>query len=271
MPEPWRLISDPPLPGAANMARDEAILAAVAAGQAPPTLRLYGWARPCLSLGRFQAAAVVDEAACARDGADWLRRPTGGRAVLHADELTYSLAAPEAALGGGSVAATHQRIALALQRAFTGLGLAVERAVTRREPGGAGGRPGACFAASARDELCVAGRKLVGSAQRRLDGALLEHGAIPLAGDPGRIARYLHGLDETDAATLRTRATTLAACLGQAVSPATVRAALAAGFAAEFGVALQPGTLSPWECEQAQRLSRTRYRQDAWNRSARAE
>ena len=90
----WRLIVDGDLPGALNMARDVAILEAVSDGESPPTLRLYGWNPPCLTLGRHQGVEAADLEFCSTEGIDVVRRPTGGRALLHHLELTYALVAP---------------------------------------------------------------------------------------------------------------------------------------------------------------------------------
>src|SRR6266446_9184337 len=95
----WRLLVDAPAGGAWNMAVDEVLLDGVAAGSTPPTLRFYEWAPPCLSLGYFQAFEVVDVAGCRSLGVDVVRRPTGGRAILHDRELTYSVALPLSLLG----------------------------------------------------------------------------------------------------------------------------------------------------------------------------
>src|SRR3989440_12933515 len=101
MSEPWRLRLDPPVAGARNMALDEELLDAVAAGTSPPTLRFYGWSPPCLSLGYFQPPELVDLEACARFHVDVVRRPTGGRAILHDRRLPHHLSPPPAAPGGG--------------------------------------------------------------------------------------------------------------------------------------------------------------------------
>ncbi|HLM68541.1 MAG TPA: hypothetical protein VK358_13475, partial [Longimicrobium sp.] len=96
---PWRLLDTPPAPGAWNMAVDEALAQSVRAGE-PPVLRVYRWSPPCLSLGRNQPSGGYDRDEIRRRGLDVVRRPTGGRAVLHHRELTYSVAAAEGVLGG---------------------------------------------------------------------------------------------------------------------------------------------------------------------------
>src|SRR5256885_6330533 len=113
----WRLLLDPPAEGAWNMAVDEVLLDGVAAGSSPPTIRFYAWAPPCLSLGYFQSFDVVDIAGCASLGVDVVRRPTGGRAILHDRELTYSVALPLSLLGNDAgVLPSYRRLSQALTR-----------------------------------------------------------------------------------------------------------------------------------------------------------
>ncbi len=174
----WRLLYDPPQPGEINMRRDQEILAEVAAAAAPPTLRLYSWAPPALSLGRFQKAEeVADVQACRRLGIDIVRRPTGGRAVLHDRELTYSLAIPDRrSLVPAGVVPAYRFISGALLDAFARLG--VEAQLSSEKSQGAGLAPGSCFDSPSAYELHVRGKKVVGSAQMRREGMLLQHGSI---------------------------------------------------------------------------------------------
>ncbi|MDP2232400.1 MAG: lipoate--protein ligase family protein, partial [Actinomycetota bacterium] len=119
MGEPWRLLSaDGPKDGAWNMAVDRAIQLACAAGAAPPTLRLYTWARPTVTLGRFQPASSVQADACGRYGVGVVRRFTGGRGVLHDDEVTYSIVAsvPDGVPRG--VAASYRYLCTGLTEAY---------------------------------------------------------------------------------------------------------------------------------------------------------
>lgn len=176
----WRLIHDSPLPGETNMRRDLEILAEVASAASPPTLRLYSWAPPALSLGRFQKAAeVADVEACRRLGIDIVHRPTGGRAVLHDQELTYSLLLPDRRnfIPAGVVPA-YRFISGALLDAFGRLG--IEAQLSPGTMRGAGPAPGSCFDSPSAYELHVRGKKVVGSAQMRRDGVLLQHGSILL-------------------------------------------------------------------------------------------
>src|SRR5947207_1884534 len=164
------------------MAADEAMLDAVAAG-ASPVLRLYRWVRPAVSLGRFQPDDDVDAAACARHGVDVVRRPTGGRGLLHGADLTYAVAMPLPPGAAGGVDAVYELLAGAL---IAGLASIDVSAAIARHDGPAGP---VCFAAQQGADLRVDDRKLCGSAQVRRDGAVLQHGSILLTRLP---------FDETD-------------------------------------------------------------------------
>ncbi len=149
-------------------------------------LRLYEWSRPTLSFGRNQRARdAYDEAHIRAGGFDLVRRPTGGRAVLHDQELTYSVVLPLRAHGG--LREAYRRINEGLVAGLRSLGVPAEMsgAVGPNLPPEAG----ACFAAPAEGEVVVAGRKLVGSAQARVEGSLLQHGSLLLRGDQDRVLR----------------------------------------------------------------------------------
>jgi lipoate-protein ligase A len=191
----WRLVVDGDLRGARNMARDVAMLEAVADGEAPPTVRLYGWKPPCLSLGRHQGIEAADLEFCRAEGIDVVRRPTGGRALLHHLELTYAVIAPlsEGPLPRGLQEA-YRTICAALVRAVRTLGVDAELTggeVNLQLPNPKTTIP--CFEAPAGGEVVVAGRKLIGSAMRAHGGAILQHGAILLDWD-GRLQAGAMGL-----------------------------------------------------------------------------
>lgn len=176
-PLPGRRLDDGALPGAENMARDEALLELRAA----PTLRFYRWARPTLSLGYFQPAADLPLAAVRARGCEVVRRPTGGKAILHEHELTYALCAPEeGALAGGPAAAmraVHEALAAELGRqAGATVSLREGPPLLSDAPGSAW-----CFEDSSPLDLALGGRKLLGSAARRRGGWILFHGSLVLA------------------------------------------------------------------------------------------
>ena len=127
-PDDWRLLPYSVADGRMNMAIDEAIAEAVAAGESGPTLRFYGWTPACLSLGFRQPWDDIDLDQLEEQGWDWVRRPTGGRAILHTDELTYVVVAPdsEPRMAGG-VRPSYKRLSLALQVGLKRLGLDAQR------------------------------------------------------------------------------------------------------------------------------------------------
>ena len=210
---PWHLVLDPTgRAGAEHMAIDETLLGdAARTGRA--FLRLYRWNPPCLSFGRNEPAlARYDRAAIGRRGIAVVRRPTGGRAVWHEHELTYAVAAPVTAFGslGETYCALHEQLAAALRV----LGVAASLAPVRVRPGRLG--DGACFAVPAGGEVVVRGRKIIGSAQLRRDGAFLQHGSILLDGSQDAVRALTRG--RADGMAAERGETTLARELGRPVT-----------------------------------------------------
>ena len=225
------------------MAADLAIAEAVAVGRLPPTLRLYAWTPAAVSIGLHQdAERACDLAACRAAGWDVVRRPTGGRAVLHAtDELTYAVVLPLAQAPEG-VRAAYAWIGAALVTAYRALGVDAALAEGRRLTA----RSGACFDAPAAHEVVCGGRKLAGSAQLRRAGFLLQHGSLPMRVDAVLHARLL-GLGPDAAGVLAERAAGLAdVCPGS--TRADLERAVVHGFAQALGVRFEdagPGAGAP--------------------------
>lgn len=243
------------------MATDEAILHAVAAGQVPPTLRLYAWEPPCLSLGRAQQVADVDLQALRSAGYDLVRRPTGGKAILHTDELTYSVVAPEIdPRVAGGIVESYRRLSAALVYGLEQLGVpdvaADQKAQGHRIEGPV------CFEAPSDYEITAGGRKLTGSAQMRAQSAVLQHGALPLHGDIARICPLLAA--HPDLAHVRARATTVADASGKTITWDEAAEAIAAGFATTLNIHLKPSTLSEEELAWADELRTQKYAADVW-------
>lgn len=262
----WRLIVDGEADGATNMAVDEAIMASVVQGASPPTLRFYAWSPPCLSLGRSQPLTDVDQAACRAAGVDVVRRPTGGGAILHTDELTYSVAVLQSdARAAGGVLESYRRLSEGLLAGLWVLGVDAEQAAGQRE--GAKRHAPVCFEVPSAYEIVVDGCKLVGSAQWRGRGGVLQHGSLPLEGDLGRIVDYLafsQAERERQRQAVRARATTLEEALGSALPFDLVAQALAQGFGRVLRVKLVPGRLSEDERSLAAELRRERYTASRW-------
>jgi lipoate-protein ligase A len=259
----WRLLRSAPANGATNMAVDEAILRAVVAGRVPPTLRLYTWQPPCLSLGRAQPLADVDVRAVRASGFDLVRRPTGGRAILHIDELTYSVVAPqEDPRVAEGIVESYRRLSAGLVRGLERLGvtdLVADQRVQDRRPEGP-----VCFEVPSDYEITIGGRKLVGSAQMRAQGAVLQHGALPLYGDIARVCPLLSA--HPDPTRVRARATTVEEALGRSATWDEAADALAAGFAQALNLRLEPGVLTDQERLWADELRAERYATDGWGR-----
>lgn len=260
-PEPIRLLVDRAQPGARNMAVDEALLRECGAGGSV-ALRFYAWEPACLSFGRNQLArGAYDPEAVARRGADVVRRPTGGRAVFHARELTYAVAAPADAWG--SLREAYCRINRALAAGLRELGVPVACAAGREGGRAPGPDARACFRDPLPGEVVAGGRKLVGSAQWRDGGALLQHGSILLHDDQ----RSIDGFREVSARDSDPESPTGAACLAEFLDPLPptpdlVRA-LATGFTAEFERPMEPADLTPAEADRVERLV-SRYSDPAW-------
>ncbi|MDE0430696.1 MAG: biotin/lipoate A/B protein ligase family protein [Caldilineaceae bacterium] len=275
MPSPhWRLIiEESPRSGAANMALDEAIAEAAADGAVPPSLRFYRWHLPTVSLGRHQKAADVDEAQLATRGYDLVRRTTGGRAILHSDELTYSVAGPVTdPLMAGGVMDAYLRFSNALLSGLEVLGLVANKAGARtRTPRDLSA---VCFEAPSAYEITAGGLKLMGSAQSRRKGYVLQHGSLPLWGDITRLVDVL-AVSPAEKERLRHQlprlATTLAEALevphdSESLAFQRVAAAMAEGFASALEIDLQPGTISARELRRSAELIRTRFADPAWTR-----
>lgn len=259
----WRLIYDCPTPGVHNMAIDEALLTCCS-GQ--PVLRLYAWEPFCLSLGYGQRSADVDLERLAARGWDIVRRPSGGRAILHGDELTYSVILPAGhPLTAGGVIPSYRRLSRALLAGLNRMGVAPE---SNTRAGRAESGP-VCFEMPSHYEITAAGRKLVGSAQLRREVGVLQHGSLPLCGDIGRICDVLRYPDEMARQVaqqlVRAHATTLQAVLGGAECRWEAAAeAIAEGFAEAFAVEFERSDLSQSERQEAVRLAREVYSSSAW-------
>lgn len=269
----WRLIYSPFADGPTNMAVDDAILHAVAQGESPPTLRLYGWSPPCLSLGYAQRAADVDIERLATLGYGLVRRPTGGRAILHTDELTYAVIAPmdEPRVTGG-VLESYQRLSAALLAGLhhLGLGVRADRTQARHETVESGP---VCFEVPSNYEITVGtaaeARKLLGSAQVRKQGVVLQHGTLPLWGDLGRICDVLvfadEGARQQARARLHRRAATVAEVLGLAISWEQAAHSVARGFADVLQLHLREAALTDQEESLSRQLRQEKYATAAWN------
>ncbi|NLX09754.1 MAG: lipoate--protein ligase family protein [Chloroflexi bacterium] len=264
----WRLLLTGTADGATNMAVDQAILEAVAAGRASPTLRFYAWEPACLSLGYTQPLADIDCARLTAQGRDLVRRMTGGRAILHTDELTYSVALPgDHPLVAGGIVESYRRLSQALMNGLETFGASVQAdRMTRANPDSKGP---VCFEVPSHYEMTANGRKLVGSAQVRKFGGVLQHGSLPLVGDISRICEALiFESDEQRQHTrerVRQRAATLESVLDRAITWEQAAETIADSFRQTFDLVLEPGALTPEEQTRAAELRAEQYATPDWN------
>jgi lipoate-protein ligase A len=251
----WHLLLTEPLSGAENMALDEALLQRARTRHAY-VMRVYAWAAPTLSLGRNQRAlGVYDRTIATRRAVSLVRRLTGGRAVLHHREVTYSVTGP--ANGDVTLRGTYNGINRILLSALRLLGveaaLAGASARTFPVPGSA-----PCFELSAPGEVVLHDRKLVGSAQLREDGAFLQHGSILIDDDQGRVAELA-----TVPVPAPTPAATLREALGRAPSLYEVADALFAAVRTNADAAATPLVVDD-DLSRSMRAAQARYTDDSW-------
>ncbi len=258
----WRFLDTGARDGATNMAIDEALLLGVQRGSSRPTVRVYAWDPPTVSTGHSQRAEdELDLAACGRAGVGVVRRPTGGRAVLHAGELTYSVTGPSCVPPlGGTIMESYRAVALGLIAALRSLGVDAEfERVATEARGREGGASPPCFVSAGRFEIVVGGRKLVGSAQRRAEGAVLQHGSLLLDGTHAGLADLVHARNERERAVLRrsleSKTTDLSTILGRGVAFDEIAPAIRGGFGEAWGIELAEGPLTEPEMEEAQHLA----------------
>lgn len=254
-PSLWRVLVDAEGSGPTNMAADHAVARALRPGEG--VLRFYGWARPTVSFGRNEPArGLYDPGAAEREGVRFVRRPTGGRAVLHDDELTYAVAAPLRAWGG--LRDAYRAINRGLVRGLRDLGVRAELA----GPSEVGELPlsaGPCFQRPSEGEVVAEGGKLVGSAQARIGKSLLQHGSLILGGSQDPLAR----IGPEAAAEAGAPPTSVVGLLGRRPSVGDLVEALVTGLEAELGGRWERDRSRPEE-RRAERELEGRYRSPEW-------
>lgn len=264
----WRLVNSGCHAGAMNMAVDEAIALAMAEGTVPPTVRFYGWTPACLSLGYAQRASEVEWDVCTAKGIDVVRRPTGGRAILHDREVTYSIiAAEDNPLVSGTILESYLKISQGLLKGLHNLGIPAD-IVSHKDLDKLG--TAACFDSPSFYEVVVQGKKVVGSAQTRRNGIVLQHGSIICDLDSDNLFAVLK-FPSVEARNRMKEAFKRKACslqdlVGRKLMDVEVIEAVTKGFAAAFGVRLVAGELTPRELALANDLVQTKYSTDEWNK-----
>lgn len=242
----WRLIvEEQPNDGVWNMALDRAIQLERLEGHVLPTFRLYSWVRPTVTLGKFQKLSGLDFDACDEGGIDVVRRFTGGRGVLHDDEVTYSVVA---SLDDGvprGTSASYRMLCGGLVAAYNRLGVAAS--LTARSRGTADSA--ACYLHATQADLSLGAAKLSGSAQVWAGDSVLQHGSFVISRDIRREARVF-GLDEEGAQRLSEQTATLGDA-GCVLSRERVTAAAVEGMAEGLGITFEAGDITPRERSRA--------------------
>jgi len=255
----WGLIIERlPLPGSMNMAVDEYLFRSL--GQTPQTyVRFYQWERPTASLGYSQAVEkVVDLDFCRRNGIDVVRRITGGKLVLHWREITYSISSSDGQAFSSTLAESYRLISGGLICGLKKMGLKARLADPPPASYSKGNMP--CFSYPARDEIEVDGKKIVGSAQKRMGARFLQHGSIPLFADEDLLKQVTLPKDENSQILM----TSLSEVLGRPVSFAWAVERLAGGIAESFRVNFKPKLFRSDENAVIRQIQNEKYENEEW-------
>jgi lipoate-protein ligase A len=194
MSSTWRIIDTGLCSAAYNMSLDEAIAIAVRNDISPPTLRIYGWDQPSVSIGYFQRSGDLDVGCCHKNNIYIVRRPTGGRAVFHSDEITYSFSVKtRTGLFSNGLFDSYKKISTALALALSKAGLSPEIRVNKSNPKSkmqiSNNHNPLCFQTVSYGELSINNIKVIGSAQKRWTNGLLQQGSIPMTVDDDMVLR----------------------------------------------------------------------------------
>jgi lipoate-protein ligase A len=267
--EEWRILPFGKAGAAENMAVDEALFRVHIRRRNPPTLRFYGWQNPALSIGYFQDYdREVDSNACSQFGVEVVRRATGGKAVLHEQELTYAvIAGADSPLFPADILKSYRVISGCIAKGLAGIGIRALMEEDGREPT-AGTLRSSCFSFPSRYELLVGGRKICGSAQMRSQGVFLQHGSLLLAFDPLRTCLVMlpHRDVARHADLLRKAVTSVREQAGPAVEEEDLCRHLREGFEERLGIRFAEGDLTPEERSLRDELVEKKYGNGAWNR-----
>lgn len=245
------------------MALDEAIAESVRNGESPPTLRVYEWLTPSVTIGFFQRISSVNLDFCTEQNIPVIRRITGGRGILHDEELTYSFSAPvtEGPFSRGLID-SYQKISQAFCRALSGLGLQAEARLTRqREETHSAQRNPLCFHSLSFAEITLGKKKILGSAQKRWYNGLLQQGSLPFMIDES-LVKMVFPVDPS--VKIADRMTGLRETIPHLMS-GKVKNAIRSAFEEVFVVTLQSSEPSPKEIHRSRDVDVLKYQSSAWN------
>lgn len=255
----WRVIKNNTYSGAMNMAIDEAIMISYKEGKSKPTLRFYTWEPACLTIGYFQKLEKeIDLDKCRELGIDYVRRATGGRAVLHEDELTYSIIVGEDnKLIDSSINESYKFISQGIVKGLEIEGLEVDELskgerITREK------LSAACFNTHASYEITINNKKVVGSAQHRRDGVILQHGSIVIDFDVDKLFEMIKTktpeLKERAKRFTTSKASGIKIETGKSIDMKSLEESIIKGFEYVFGVKFEESELSEYELDLANKL-----------------
>jgi lipoate-protein ligase A len=243
------------------MALDEAIAAEVRQGSAPPTLRMYGWDRASVTLGCFQKASDINIEYCTSHDIPIVRRPTGGRAILHGDELTYSFSAKtDRGPFSHGLLDSYEKISAAFLTALRKIGVKAETK-KEREKGRVLSRSPLCFQSSSFGEVLIENKKLVGSAQKRWNDGLLQQGSVPYVYEEKKL-EGIFGAEKT--ASLKSYMKALKNVM-PLLDEGAFRKAVVSSFEEAFGIRLLLSVPSQEESLLAEEFLHWKYLQAHWN------
>ncbi|WP_332697977.1 lipoate--protein ligase family protein [Halalkalibacter lacteus] len=274
MKETWRYIDSGDCSPAYNMALDEALLNWHSKGLIPPTIRFYGWNPATLSIGYFQKVEKEINMDKVREyGLGFVRRPTGGRGVLHDIELTYSvIVSEEYPEMPKTVTEAYRVISEGILEGFKDVGLEAYFSIPRTDEEKSAlknPRSAVCFDAPSWYELVVEGRKVAGSAQTRQKGVILQHGSIILDIDEDKLFdlfKYSSDrLRERMQKNFKNKAVAINALRSEPLTMDEAKAAFKRGFENGLNINLEPYMLTKEEEEIVKKIARERYANDEWN------
>lgn len=271
----WRVMDSGAGSAAWNMALDEALLTLAGRGDAPPALRFFSWEEPSLSIGSFQKTDELDMERVMREQVPFVRRPTGGRAVLHGAELTYSVACPiPSPYFPSDLMGSYKTIGACFLRGLGLLGVdaalvPVSKNPDRKKAGPMRGGNPLCFSSPSWYEVLLGGKKLIGSAQRRLKDSFLQQGSLLIGLDIPGLLSFMTFPDDAarDSAhrALSGKMTALNAHLSSNINIRDLKAALIKGFAGELGAEFVESGPTEEEMELAVKLLHEKYATEKWN------
>lgn len=264
----WGLLDTGYHSAAINMAFDECLLNWQSEGKIPPTLRFYGWNKPSLSIGYFQRAKTINFEGIRKHDCEFVRRLTGGSAVLHADELTYSLVISENDPDiPKSVTKAYYVLTQGVLEGYKNLGIDADFAIPERELDN--DRSAICFEKPSFYEMLVDGKKICGNAQTRKKGVLLQHGSLPITMDNDLLfdlfAFSSEKMRERRKVRFTEKATTIQEVTGKTFTYEEMVETFKDGFAKGLSISLTPYELTDEQWAEVKELAETKYATDTWN------